>query len=209
VAVAVTPRPEAELLPRVRELSFTGPLGQRYVCRFKDEDVRGFWKILDDSPRCRGDWRLDNGALLDTSNDSADSHRLGVAVWCDAWRWKDLRLKVEFRSDDDDSVGVRFRVSGPGRFLQVRINQQNKTHSLERFQDKTWTVLDSRSAGYQKGRRYALEILAQGAQIEVKLDGAAILKGVDDAPVEGIVGLLNGGCSRLEFRDFEIAAPHE
>jgi hypothetical protein len=182
--------------------------GERYICNFSEGDVRGIWKVMGDSAACPGSWSLKDGTLGDNSNDSADDHRLGAAVWCDAWQWQDARISVQFKTDDDDGVGLRLRVRGSKDFVQVMLTKQDEERRIERFNGKSWTLLANQrtAAAYEPGRWHTLEVIAHGKSIEAKLNGASILKGEDAQPAAGIIALVNAGNSSLSFRNFSIEA---
>ena len=105
--------------------------------------------------------------------------------------WTDYDLKVNFRSMNNNSIGVMFRYQDDRNYYRFVWNQKSKFRRLEKIENGTATALANDTVGYVKGRTYQLQIIAQGTTLRVFIDGAQIFSVADSTFAEGTVGLYS------------------
>ena len=163
------------------------------------------WTIVDGAGANNGpsSWSVSNDAAVQTSDISVpDPATLSVrgtyAAYDGGYGWSNYRVSVDMSSSDDDFVGIMFRVSDDDNYYRFWWTAQGQLQRLDKTVDGVTTVLDEHSGvAYQPGQTYAVEILADGATLEVLIDGATVFSVQDADLATGSMALYsranNGG----------------
>jgi hypothetical protein len=98
----------------------------------------------------------------------------------------------ELFSGDNDTLGVMFRYTGTSNYYRFSMDSELAQRRLTKVRNGTWTTLWSDATAYQLNRTYVLEVIANGAAITVKLDGAQLWSGTDsNALTSGTVAMYS------------------
>ncbi len=112
----------------------------------------------------------------------------------------DGELSLAIRSDDDDMLGVAFRVQDARRHYLWAIDSQRRQRVLARRDGEKYTALAANTAGYEKGRWYEVRIVLAGPKITVFVDGKKDLEATDAAFASGTIALHAWGNAGASFR---------
>jgi hypothetical protein len=92
---------------------------------------------------------------------------------------QDYIVTTELRSSDNDTLGVMFRYSSTNNYYRFSMDSERSNRRLTKVRNGTWSTLWQDSTAYQLNRTYVLEIIANGSNITVKLDGVQLWSGND------------------------------
>ena len=106
-------------------------------------------------------------------------------------KWSDYRVSLQIRSTDNDTIGVMFRYQDNDNYYRFAWDAQGKYRRLEKREAGVFEVLAMDAAGYKIGRRYTLEIIAQGASLKVLINGVQIFAVTDPTFSEGTIALYS------------------
>jgi len=191
------------------DFSFGNPL--LFGDDFADGDLAG-WLVVDEGTSGGpSQWRVQSGAVVQTTNillpGSGGIEHLGTYLLAeDGVGWSDYVLRVRMRSDDDDDVGVMFRVRDASTYYRFSWGAQGQFRRLVKRVDGQFTVLAEEAEGYVPGRWYDVEIRAQGSLLEVSIDGALVFSVVDEDVAAGSVALYTFANEFGWFDDVEVEA---
>ena len=93
--------------------------------------------------------------------------------------WTNYSVTTELRSSDNDTLGVMFRYTNATNYYRFSMDSERAIRRLTKVRNGTWTSLWSDTTAYQLNRTYVLEIIANGSNITVKLDGVQLWSGND------------------------------
>jgi hypothetical protein len=93
--------------------------------------------------------------------------------------WTNYSVTTELRSSDNDTLGVMFRYSSTNNYYRFSMDSERSNRRLTKVRNGTWSTLWQDSTAYQLNRTYVLEIIANGSNITVKLDGVQLWSGND------------------------------
>ena len=130
------------------------------------------------------------------SGEGADNHLVYTLE-----SWSDFTLDVTFRNpSDNDGVGVVFRYTDALNFYLALLTNDDAPAAgngaptafvgarLYRVQGGSAAIVAASNTGYALGT-HDLQVRADGPNLEVFLDGAPLLAGVDNALTSGFVGM--------------------
>ncbi len=172
------------------------------VIRLFEEDFStgdlGDWRIVDQG-RWSGPsrWSGSGGELIQGSNICSLERpgglaRLGTfALYEGGDGWTDYRLTLTLRSEDNDDLGVMFRVQDAETYYRFSWNAQNRIRRLVRCQEGRFTELASDGVPYERGRDYQVSITAHGPLLEVCVDGQGVFSVVDATLSRGTIALYS------------------
>lgn len=108
-------------------------------------------------------------------------------------------FSTTLQSDDNDSIGVMFRVQDSSNYYRFSWNQQRLNRRLVKQVGGSFTLLVEDAVPYVSGQVYNLEITVDGTTIEVRIDGALVLSAIDSDLASGTIGLYSWGNQGSEF----------
>ncbi len=103
--------------------------------------------------------------------------------------WTDYRVRLTMRSDDDDARGVMFRYQDNDNYYRFSWDSQRTYRRLVKREDGVFTLLAEDAVPYVVGQTYQVEIIAQGPQLEVWIDGVQIFAVTDTSFASGTIAL--------------------
>lgn len=170
------------------------------------------------------DWKVKSGRLNQASNIHAP-HTPGLS-WALNYEgtlavvgdtsWVNISFRAHLIPRDDDGIGLIFRwrpsgVDPDGNFYRLLMVDDSASDGpklrLDKRVDGVWTILDEKTntySGYEKNRRYSIEVDMVVDDFTIKLDGAIVFE-FEDKLVDG--GLPGGKvgffCYAEEGADFD------
>jgi hypothetical protein len=105
------------------------------------------------------------------------------------------------RSDDDDAFGVLFRYQDKDNYYRFSWDRVRASRRLVKRENGLFTLLAEDREQYVPGQIYQVEIVAQGANLEVWIDGARILSVSDASLASGTIGLYTRDNQKSYFDD--------
>ncbi len=145
------------------------------------------WSYYDEgSISAPSKWLIVSGELAQQSNirdggNNVDLTRAGTyLLWDEGLGWTDYKAHFKMRSTDDDALGMMFRYIDADNYYRFSWDQQLKQRRLVKKAGGVFTLLAADNVPYIGGQSYHVELIAQGAQLEVWIDGTRIFQ-VNDA----------------------------
>ncbi len=108
------------------------------------------------------------------------------------------------RSDDDDALGVMFRYQNNNNYYRFSWDSQRTYRRLVKRENGVVTLLAEDQDPYVVGQSYQVEIVAQGPQLEVWIDGAQIFAVADASFASGTIALYSWGNMGSHFDDVVV-----
>ena len=183
-----------------------GLTGDPYVADdFDDGDLAG-WQTVDDALSGSSNWFVSDGVLKETSNiyTSGNPWRGTFALWSQPLPSDDYRISLLLRSGDDDAVGVMFRYVDANNYYRFSWNRQSSLRRLEKITDGVSTDLASDGVRYSSGTWYLVQIVADGSNLQLWVDGERVFSVQDATYPSGGVALYSFGNSDSRFDDVQI-----
>ena len=135
----------------------------------------------------------------------ADSQLLGTHLRYDqGFSWTDYHVSLTLRSDDNDSIGVMVRYQDPDNYYRFSWDQQRSNRRLVKVHNGVFTLLAEDSVPYVQGQTYQVDFLAEGAQLEVQIDGTSIFNVADTSLTAGTVGLYTWANNGARFDNVQV-----
>ena len=157
------------------------------------------WTVHDEGTPAPSKWRIISGQLtqqssISDSGGTADLARRGTYLSYDeGLGWTDYRLKLTALTTtlDDDTWGVMFRVRDANNYYRLTWDMQRKQRRLVKNEGGVFTLLAADSVPYVQNKAYQVEIVAQGSQLEVWIDGVRIFQVTDAKHANGTIAFHN------------------
>ncbi|MHC4742172.1 MAG: family 16 glycoside hydrolase [Planctomycetota bacterium] len=178
---------------------------------FDDRDYAG-WTIVDEGTAYAPSvWSAESGVMVQTSNIYGGSTyageitKLGTYAFYHAGStWTDYRIDMTIRSQDDDAIGVMFRYQDSDNYYRFSWDRSRKYRRLVKKKDGVFTLLDEDSVQYATGQTYELRVIAQGASLQVFIDGDAAFSTTDADLTFGTIALYTWGNAGSYFDDVVV-----
>ncbi len=153
-----------------------------------------------------GDWQLETGGIVQQSNahNPADLLKQEGTYLMGGGIWDDQTICVRLRSDDNDAIGVMFRMVDNNHYYRFSMDRQRNKQRLIKIIGGTATILWQSNVGYVIGQNYDLVIHAVGPAIEVILDGVMLVSVVDSDIRAGRVALYCWANQGAHFSNFAV-----
>jgi hypothetical protein len=157
-------------------------------------------------------WRVVGSQIRQTSNifgspvNKATLAKPGTMAITGSPDWTDVRVRLDFTSGDDDSIGVVFRYVDHGNYYRLELNKELGYRRLVRVQGGVFTELWSEDRDYTLMRRYRIDIVARGEHLYGFLDAKPLFHVVDAANRRGRVGLYCWANSDSRFDALQVEA---
>jgi hypothetical protein len=172
------------------------------------------WSIRDEGTiSAPSRWILTGGQLAQRNdiNDGsalADLAHLGSYIsFNNGMDWTDYRMKFAMRTTyDNASMGVMFRVQDTNNYYRFTWNKQQKQRRLVKNVNGVFTLLAADNVIYAQHQLYQVEIVAQGDQLEVWIDGVRIFQVSDTTHSQGTIALHTSKNNSAYFDNVEVSA---
>lgn len=125
-------------------------------------------------------WSLDEGDLVQGSNIYTEPRerdhlpKLGTFVRFGFPFWSDYEIQASMRMrDDNDAIGVMFRVASPTRYYRYSVDAERSYRRLVKCVDGQFTLLWQQDVGEDLPMATAVRIVADGSRLRGFLGGFA------------------------------------
>jgi len=169
------------------------------------------WSIRDEGTvSAPSKWQLKSGELAQLSNirdggtGGALPHEGTYLSYDDGLGWTDYRAKFKLRSTDDDSLGVMFRFQDNNNYYRFSWNKQLNQRRLVKKAGGSYTLLAADNVPFVQGQTYQVEIVAQGSQLEVWVDGTRIFQVSDGSIGQGSIAFYTWQNNGAFFDDMTV-----
>jgi hypothetical protein len=179
---------------------------------FADGDFAG-WTVVDEGQEyAPSAWSAVTGELVQstnindgTSTDPAALPKLGTyAVYDGGYDWTDYRVTLSLGSDDDDAIGLMVRVQDSDHYYRFSWDKQRSYRRLVKNVGGVFILLDAEAVPYVHGQTYQLDILVQGALIDVRIDGSLVLSATDTDLTQGSIAAYSWGNVGARFDQINV-----
>ena len=168
------------------------------------------WSVVADALPVYPSWSVDLGVLKQTADtgDSEEPDMRGTFVYYEQGSaWTDYRVNMVIRSDDDDAIGVMFRYQDQDNYYRFSWDKQKGYRRLVKCVDGSFTLLAEDKVAYTQIRTYGLEIVADGNELEIFVNGSSILLSTDDSLDSGTIALYSCYNSGSYFDNIIVSHP--
>lgn len=177
---------------------------------FNSGSLQG-WSVYDEGTiSAPSNWRIVSGELAqlsnirDASTASAMPHLGTHLSYNDGLGWTDYRARFKLRSTDDDSLGVMFRFQDNDNYYRFSWDKQLNQRRLVKKVGGIFTLLAADNVPYVMGQTYQVEIVAQGSQLEVWIDGTVIFHITDSSLNRGSIAFYTWQNNAAYFDDVVV-----
>lgn len=197
--------------------SFSGPVAVTIGDETSPPSSPVEWDLLDEDFSDLLGWTVDGGNWAISDGTVRQSGNLGNALlfYQPSIVWSDYTFEVDVRADDNDWIGVLFRVKSVSNYYRYRENVQGSRRQLEKIVNGAAIILKQETGitPHIPGDPFKTwHIEAKGDQIKVLVDGQEVFSVTDSTHTEGGIGLYCSYEDGAEFRhprvgSFKVAAP--
>ncbi len=113
----------------------------------------------------------------------------------------DGKLSLELSSDDDDGLGLAFRMQDPEHYYLFAMDRQRGFRTLTCKDGDSYRLISSRETNYRPFRWYRISVVLDGPKITVFIDGEKELEAEDNTFRTGTFALYSWGCEGARFRN--------
>lgn len=181
----------------------------------------GDWTIVDaGNASAPSNWTVSGSALRQDSNihstpfTATNLDKEGTYALSGDPSWNNIILEVDLTAEDNDAMGVMFRVRDNDNYYRFLMDRQRNVCQLVAKIEGTFTLLWEHRAGYDLERHYRLTIVADGPRLIGYLAGILMFDVQDPNHVTGQVALFAWAMAGVRFQRFrvypiELATPFE
>jgi len=186
-------------------VSATGPLLRD---NFDNGSLAG-WTVVDQGTEAApSHWAVQSGVAVQSSNIMTNgTYPLNPGTFLrydSGGAWTDYRITLSMRSEDDDLLGVMFRVQDSANYYRFDWAKQASWRRLTKVVNGQASVLYQDSVPYVQGQTYQIAVTVQGTHIEVAIDGTTIVSVDDPSLSYGTVALYSFGDAGAYFDNVEV-----
>jgi hypothetical protein len=167
------------------------------------------WTPVDQGTKARPSrWVIEQGRLIQRSNIYGRSEGLprpGTFLIHDqGMDWTDYQVELTIMSEDDDDMGLMFRVTDGTNYYRFSWNRQVGYRRLVKCINGSFTLLASDQVPYQVGQQYQVLVKAHGPILQVFVDGRLALSAVDQSLASGTIALYCWGNQGTYFDELIV-----
>jgi len=171
-----------------------------FVDDFDDNEIHPAWQFR------LGSWVENYGTIVQNSNDFI--RELGYLGGCYALvgsiYWQNYQLNVDFRSTDDDKIGVIFNYQDVQNFYLFTWQKQGAVRALKKFVNGVEENIFIEDSAYVTHAWYHLEIVIYNSEISGSIDSTEIFSVIDSTFLSGKAGLYCHGNQSSFWDNFKI-----
>ncbi len=178
---------------------------------FNDDQLSG-WDVVDvGQKRGPSQWSASGGELVQASNISGGlltAEAIGkpgtFLFYETGTRWRNYALTVSMRSDDDDAMGVMFRVKDAKNYYRLSWDRQRGYRRLVVCEDGKYSLLAEDSTAYERGQEYVVDVVVLGPRLRILIDGDVVFDLEHDGIEVGSVGLYSWANAPTYFGELTV-----
>jgi hypothetical protein len=183
--------------------------------RFHDARLLN-WTVVDDPDTIEGpsDWRVETDGWVHQRSNIWGRRGDFIGRWFGTYliagdaRWKDYKLSVKAKAEDDDGFGVVFRYQDAEHFYRLLFLQDGLSGGpitrLDRRDGADYTELWSLARGYASRTETTIEVEVRGEIITASVDGRQLFEVKNAAYKSGKVGLFCYAQKGQAFDDVRV-----
>jgi hypothetical protein len=171
------------------------------------------WTVRDEGTiSAPSKWRIVSGELMQQTNirdggtTSALPHLGTYLSYDEGLGWTDYRARFKLRSTDDDTLGVMFRFQDNDNYYRFSWDKQLNQRRLVKKVGGVFSLLAADNVPYVMGQNYQLEIVVQGSQLEVWIDGTRVFQITDASMGQGSIAFYTWQNNAAYFDDVQVNA---
>ncbi len=174
------------------------------------------WTVVDDPGTIEGppDWRVEADGWVHQRSNIWGRRGDFIGRWYGTYLvagdvgWKDYKLSVKARPEDDDGFGVVFRYQDAEHFYRLLFLQDGLSGGpitrLDRREGADYTELWSLEKGYRQGAEVMIEVRVDGDLIRASVDGRQLFEVRDGSYRRGRIGLFCYAQKGQAFDDVRV-----
>ena len=174
------------------------------------------WAAIDDPETIEGpsEWRVEQDGWLHQRSNIWGRRGDFLGRWYGTFlvagdeSWRDYRLSLTARPEDDDGFGVVFRFQDPEHFYRLLFIEDGRNGGpiarLDKREGADYTEIWSAPRGYRMGAEVFIEVEVDGDIIRARLNGQSIIEAKDGSYRNGKVGLFCYAQSNQAFDDVKV-----
>jgi len=191
--------------------------GSRVLLDERFNDLRLInWTVVDDLDTVEGpsDWRVETDGWLRQRSNIWGRRGDFLGRWYGTYLiagktgWRDYKLSVRAKPEDDDGFGVVFRYQDAEHFYRLLFLQDGLSGGpvtrLDRRDGADYTEIWSLARGYRPGIEMMIEIEVRGDLITAAVDGKQLFELKDAGCKRGKIGLFCYAQKGQAFDDVRV-----
>ncbi|MBN2271241.1 MAG: DUF1080 domain-containing protein [Sedimentisphaerales bacterium] len=202
--------------PGVTTINASGAIADN----FDDRNLDG-WNIVDEgNTGCPSAWSVikvpwfDYCWMVQLSNihmlpREAYESRGTYALWQESFHWDDYQVTFLMASGDNDMIGLMFRYRDHDNYYRFSWDRDRSRMWLGKMIDGQFTILKSKNRAYETATWYSVEIIAEGPNLTVKIDGVQELDAIDNNLAYGPIALYCWGNEETYFDEITVTKLQE
>jgi len=131
--------------------------------------------------------------------------RYGTLRIFEGGKFADGQIEFEFNSEDDDTLGLAFRLQDETHHYLWAADMQRKYRILARKNREDYKVLAQNGLGYRRNHWHHVKIEMVGPKLIVWVDGEKDFEVEDETFAEGTLALHSWGTQGVRFRGVRVA----
>ena len=136
---------------------------------------------------------------------SATTERRGtLRIYREMADFTNGQLSFQFKSADDDGLGVAFRLTDDRHHYLWAADRQRGFRILALKNGDDYRVLAQNKQSYQSNTWHSVRIVMQGSKLTVFVDGEKDLEIEDETLAQGTVALYSWGTTGVQFRAIRL-----
>jgi outer membrane protein assembly factor BamB len=176
----------------------------------------GHWRVWDVPGNPSGApsrWFVEGDVIRQTSNiylgsaseAAPEVERYGtLRIFEDGADFQDGVIEFEFRSGDDDGLGIAFRFIDEQRHYLWATDLQRRFRILARKDGDTFEMLAGNTKSYQKNVWQRVRVTLDGPRLSIAVDDEDDMSVTDDRFQRGTLALHCWGSNQVEFRNLSF-----
>jgi hypothetical protein len=159
-------------------------------------------------------WEISSGTLAQSTNlyggstDGSGLPKPGTYLRYDAGgAWTNYRASFTLRSDDDDALGLMFRMTDSDNYYRFSWDKERSYRRLVNKVDGSFILLAEDNAPFVQGQTYQVDIESNGDMIEVRIDDTLIFTVNDTTHAAGTVAFYSWANTGARFDGLTIHSP--
>ncbi len=168
------------------------------------------WSIFDNGRRSAPSvWTVKEGMAYQSSNIhqfNGTAYSGTYLLYDNGSQWSDYQLNLSMKSQDNDFIGVMFRVQDDRNYYRFAWDNERNIRRITKHQNGVVTILAEDKVPYIINRLYKLRVQASGSSMEIFIDGQSIFTATDNRFASGSIALYQWGNQGGYFDNVEVIA---
>ena len=153
------------------------------------------WSIIDEGTIARpSSWSATSGTMVQKSGiyaSSFPSQPGTYALYKAGSAWTNYRVSFTMKSTDNKSLGIMFRYKDKNNYYRFSWDNSRKLRQMVKKCNGKFSMLCLGSVSYVPNRDYQVDIVANGALLQVFIDNTLVLQAIDGSLSSGSIALYS------------------